>query len=53
VAGAVRDLTPDQLSFRIDPDANTIAWLIWHLTRVQDDHIAGAMGAEQLWTADG
>ena len=53
VAGAVRDLTPDQLSFRIDPHANTIAWLIWHLTRIQDDHIAGVMGAEQLWTADG
>lgn len=53
VSAAVRDLTPDQLSFRIDPGANTIAWLIWHLTRVQDDHIADVMGAEQLWTADG
>jgi hypothetical protein len=53
VTAAVRDLTPDQVTFRIDPDANTIAWLIWHLTRVQDDHIAAVMGAEQLWTADG
>jgi hypothetical protein len=53
VTAAVIDLTPDQVTFRIDPDANTIAWLIWHLTRVQDDHIAAVMGAEQLWTADG
>ena len=53
VHAAVRDLSPDQLSFRIDPDANTIAWLIWHLTRVQDDHLAAVMGAEQLWTAEG
>jgi hypothetical protein len=53
VHAAVRDLTPDQLTFRIDPGANTIAWLIWHLTRVQDDHIAAVMGAEQLWTAEG
>jgi hypothetical protein len=49
----VRDLTPEQLTFRIDPGANTVAWLIWHLTRVQDNHIADAMGAEQLWTAGG
>jgi len=53
VTAVVRDLTPDQLTFRIDPGANTIAWLIWHLTRVQDDHIAEVMGAEQLWTAEG
>jgi hypothetical protein len=53
VHAAVRDLSPDQLTFRIDSDANTIAWLIWHLTRVQDDHLAEVMGAEQLWTADG
>jgi uncharacterized damage-inducible protein DinB len=53
VTAAVRDLSPDQLTFRIDPGANTIAWLIWHLTRVQDDHIAEVMGVEQLWTAEG
>src|SRR5438309_2263784 len=53
MTAAVRDLTPDQLTFRIDPGVNTIAWLIWHLTRVQDDHMAEVMGAEQLWTAEG
>jgi Protein of unknown function (DUF664). len=43
----------ETLGFRADPDANTIAWLVWHLTRVQDDHIAHAYDAEQLWTAEG
>ncbi|WP_141014930.1 mycothiol transferase [Nocardioides sambongensis] len=33
--------------------ANTIGWLIWHLSRVQDDHIAGVAGTEQVYTAEG
>ena len=41
------------LVHRIDPDANSIAWLIWHLTRIQDDHVADVAGVEQRWTADG
>ena len=41
------------LGFRPDPDANSVAWLIWHLTRVQDDHIAGAAGMQQVWTTQG
>ena len=50
---AVEDLTQDQLTFRVDPEANTIAWLVWHLARVQDDHVAGVAGTEQVWTGDG
>ncbi|MFC9794251.1 DUF664 domain-containing protein [Streptomyces sp. NPDC127584] len=50
---AVEGLTEDQLATRIDPDANSIAWLVWHLTRVQDDHLAGAFDTDQLWDADG
>jgi len=41
------------LTARLDPDANTIAWLVWHLTRVQDDHVAEVAGTEQRWTAGG
>jgi len=52
VFGRVRDsvhatvdgLTQDQLAYRVDPAANSIAWLVWHLTRVQDDHVADAAG---------
>ncbi|MYS08573.1 DUF664 domain-containing protein [Streptomyces sp. SID6041] len=50
---AVEGLTEEQLATRIDPDANSIAWLVWHLTRVQDDHLAGAFDTDQLWEADG
>ncbi|MBX9423610.1 mycothiol transferase [Streptomyces lateritius] len=50
---AVDGLTEDRLAERVDPDANSIAWLVWHLTRIQDDHLAGAYGTEQLWTSDG
>jgi uncharacterized damage-inducible protein DinB len=49
----VDGLTSDQLAFRLDPEANSIAWLVWHLTRIQDDHLANAAGAEQVWTAQG
>jgi uncharacterized damage-inducible protein DinB len=50
---AVDGLTPDQLDFRPDSQANSIAWLVWHLTRIQDDHIAGVAGKGQVWTAEG
>ena len=46
-------LTAEQLAFRPDERANSIAWLVWHLTRIQDDHLAGAFGADQLWTEGG
>jgi len=50
---AVRGLTPEQLAVRLDADANSIAWLVWHLTRIQDDHIAAAADIEQVWTSAG
>lgn len=53
VHGAVADLTAAELAARLDPGANSIAWLIWHLTRVQDDHIADVAGTEQVWTSGG
>jgi uncharacterized damage-inducible protein DinB len=50
---AITGLTADDLAARVDDDANSIAWLVWHLTRVQDDHIAEVAKSEQLWTSDG
>src|SRR3954470_14735657 len=50
---AVEGLTTDDLSVRLGSGANSIAWLVWHLTRVQDDHISDAAGTEQTWTTDG
>ena len=50
---AVRGLTASQLAARLDRDANSIAWLVWHLARVQDDHLADAFGVPQVWTEYG
>ncbi len=50
---AVQGLTASQLVARLDGDANSIAWLCWHLTRVQDDHLADAFGVPQVWTVYG
>jgi len=46
-------LSAEDLTHRPTPDANPIGWLVWHLTRVQDDHVADVAGTEQVWTADG
>jgi len=53
VHSALTGASIEVLTFRVDPGANTMAWLIWHLTRVQDGHIAELLGEEQVWTADG
>jgi hypothetical protein len=44
-------LGPAVAGYRPDPEANTVAWLLWHLTRVQDDHVADLAGVEQVWPA--
>ncbi len=49
----VDGLDAEELAFRVDPDANSIAWLVWHLTRIQDDHVADAAGIDQVWSAHG
>ncbi len=60
VTGVVDGLSPEDLSRRVDAGANSIAWLVWHLSRVQDDHVAAAAESlglpshiEQVWLADG
>jgi hypothetical protein len=50
---AVSGLTPAELAFRPDTTSNSIAWLVWHLTRIQDDHVAGLEGGSQVWTSMG
>jgi len=53
VEAVLDGLDGPQLTARPAADANPIAWLVWHLTRIQDDHLAGAFGHEQVWTAGG
>jgi hypothetical protein len=50
---AALGLTAEQLAHRVEPEANSIAWLVWHLTRVQDDHIADAFDIDEIWTTQG
>jgi uncharacterized damage-inducible protein DinB len=42
-------LTPQDLEHRPTPHSNSIAWLVWHLSRVQDDHVAEVAGRGQVW----
>src|SRR6056297_2580482 len=46
---AVDGLTPDQLVRSPAPGANTIGWLVWHLARVQDHHVAEILDCDQVW----
>lgn len=46
-------LDAEALAWRPSPSANPIGWLLWHVTRVQDDHVAAAMGRPQVWLAEG
>jgi uncharacterized damage-inducible protein DinB len=50
VADVLDGLTPEQLTYRVGANANSVSWLIWHLTRVQDDHVAAAFGETQVWS---
>jgi uncharacterized damage-inducible protein DinB len=53
VHAVVDGLSADDLTYRVNDSANTIAWLVWHLTRVQDDHLADAADTPQVWTEQG
>ena len=50
---AVDGVSVEQLTERPAPGANTIAWLIWHMGRVQDSHVAELLNSAQLWVGDG
>ncbi len=48
--GAVLDgLSPEQLRWRPDDEANPVGWLLWHLLRQQDAQLAQLSGKEQAW----
>ncbi|NQX29488.1 DUF664 domain-containing protein [Microbacteriaceae bacterium VKM Ac-2854] len=57
VLAVLDDATAEDLAYRADPEANSVAWLIWHLTRVQDNHLSPLaereQAKEQAWLADG
>jgi hypothetical protein len=51
VERSVAGLDIEALAYRPEADANSIGWLVWHLTRIQDDHLAELAGRDQLWIA--
>lgn len=46
---AVDGLDVEALTAPPRPGTNPIGWLVWHLTRVQDHHIAEILKQEQVW----
>ena len=51
---ALDGMTPEDLNQQPRPDCNSMGWLTWHLTRVQDYYcIKGLAGEEQLWIKEG
>jgi hypothetical protein len=53
VDGLTDGLTDELSTYRITPEANSIAWLIWHSARVQDFQLCDIAGVEQVWIRDG
>ncbi|MEH0827667.1 MULTISPECIES: mycothiol transferase [unclassified Micromonospora] len=51
VRAAVDGLSPEELRRSPGPGANPVGWLVWHLTRIEDHHVADLLGADQLWTS--
>jgi uncharacterized damage-inducible protein DinB len=49
VRNAVEGLDAEQLTRSPSPGANPVGWLVWHLTRVQDHHVTGLIGGDQIW----
>ena len=46
---AVDGLDPSDLIWPPAEGSNPIGWLVWHLTRVQDHHVAEILDEQQLW----
>ncbi|WP_285240828.1 DinB family protein [Pseudarthrobacter sp. MEB009] len=51
VEATLKGLDSDKLTHRSGGTGNSIAWLLWHLARVEDAQVADAAGQEQVWTA--
>jgi hypothetical protein len=50
---AVDGIDQALLTVAPEPGCNPIGWLVWHLSRVQDSHLAELTGDPQVWEGDG
>jgi hypothetical protein len=53
VTAAVEGLTAEQLQWSPAPGSNPVGWLVWHLTRIQDQHLAELLDTGQVWARPG
>jgi len=54
LAVRIADDLPDQdLGWRPDEQSNSVAWLLWHVARIQDDHLAALSTVDQQWVSGG
>jgi len=54
IARAIKDLSPDELAWRPKPHSNNIAFLLWHLARVEDLWINRLiLGGKSMYETDG
>ena len=51
--GLLEGLRGDEIDYQPDLEANSLGWMVWHLARVEDDHLAGVAGTAQVWTEQG
>ena len=49
VRKAFDGLSDEEVSKRPSGDCNSMAWLLWHLCRVEDGFISALEGSEELW----
>ena len=49
---ALDGLDQDDLNRQPHPDCNSMGWLTWHLTRMEDARFATIIGEEQVWVSD-
>ncbi len=49
---ALDGLTENEINQQPTPECNSIGWMAWHLTRVQDRFIAMLSNNEQVWITE-
>jgi uncharacterized damage-inducible protein DinB len=49
---AADELSQEQLAYRPEQGSNSIAWLVWHLTRIQDSHLKNVVQLEEVWLTE-
>jgi len=53
VAKATDGASTEALAHHPTPSANSIGWLVWHLTRVQDTHVTELADLPTIWETEG